>query len=128
MVDEDTPIQLIGDALIRGGTDYSRLLNVNVSIAIVLGEKKVPLREIAKIGVGSIVELDRMVGEPVELHVNDEPLASGEIVAVEGHYGLRILSIYGLEDEDDDDFPPAEEEEPVTPPPFGSLGQAAFVE
>lgn len=89
-------IQLIGDALVRGDSDYSRLLNVHATLSIRLGEKQVTLKEISKIGVGSIVELDRMLGEPVDLYVNDEPFAEGEIVIVNDRYGMRVIGIRGL--------------------------------
>jgi flagellar motor switch protein FliN len=122
MAEPENIIKLIGDALVRGDADYSRLLNVHANISIVLGQKKVTLREISKIGVGSIVELDRMLGEPVDLYVNDEPFAEGEIVVVNDRYGLRIIAIHGV------DTPEEEVPAPVSPSAAATLFGAATPE
>lgn len=53
--------------------------------------------EILKLGTGSIVELDRAVGHPVDLLVNDRPIARGEIVAVDESFALRITELLALE-------------------------------
>jgi len=46
-----------------------------------------------KLGVGSVVELDRSVNDPVTLIVNHKPVAKGEVVMVDGNYGIRILEV-----------------------------------
>lgn len=52
-----------------------------------------PIAELLKLGTGSIVELDRPVTSPVDLLVNDRPIARGEIVAIEENFGLRITEL-----------------------------------
>lgn len=53
--------------------------------------------EILKLGTGSIVELDRAANAPVELLVNNKPIARGEIVAVDESFGLRITELFSLQ-------------------------------
>lgn len=73
--------------------NIERLLDVEMDIVVRFGVTEVPLREIAKIGIGSMIELNRTVDEPVDLLVNGYQLARGEVVVVDGYYGVRIIEI-----------------------------------
>ncbi|MGA7284535.1 MAG: flagellar motor switch protein FliN [Candidatus Cybelea sp.] len=66
-------------------------------LTVELGSAKMSVAEILKLGTGSIVELDRAVGHPVDLLVNDRPIARGEIVAVDESFALRITELLALE-------------------------------
>jgi flagellar motor switch protein FliN len=67
--------------------------NIPVNISVELGRSSISLKEIFELTEGSIVELDRLVGEPLDLVVNGEIVAKGEVVAVDSNFGLRIKSI-----------------------------------
>ena len=69
------------------------LLDIQLPVAIRFGETEMTLEEIVKLGVGSVIELNSGIDQPVELVVNDTPLARGEIVTVDGFYGIRITEI-----------------------------------
>ncbi len=69
------------------------LLDVDLPVSISFGKTQLPLREVIKLTTGSIVELNRGVGDPVEVLVNQSLVARGEVVVVEGNYGVRILEI-----------------------------------
>ena len=69
------------------------LLRVELPVSISFGKKSLPLREVLKLTTGSIVELDRDVDEPVDILVNQCLIARGEVVVVEGNYGVRIREI-----------------------------------
>jgi flagellar motor switch protein FliN len=69
------------------------LLKVELPVSISFGKKSLPLREVLKLTTGSIVELDREVDEPVDILVNHCLIARGEVVVVEGNYGVRIREI-----------------------------------
>jgi flagellar motor switch protein FliN/FliY len=69
------------------------LLDVDLPVSISFGKTRLPMNEVIKLTTGSIVELDRGVNEPVEVLVNDCLIARGEVVVVEGNYGVRILEI-----------------------------------
>lgn len=69
------------------------LMHVPLRLTVELGACRMPVAEVLKLGTGSIVELDRAVSHPVDLLVNDRPIARGEIVAVEESFGLRITEL-----------------------------------
>jgi len=69
------------------------LLDVNLPVSISFGKTRLPMREVLKLTTGSIVELDRDVNDPVEVLVNQHLIARGEVVVVEGNYGVKIQEI-----------------------------------
>ena len=69
------------------------LLDVPLQVTIELGRTKMTIRELLKLGEGSIVELPTAAGEPLEVLVNQKPIAKGEVVVVNEKYGIRLLSI-----------------------------------
>ena len=66
---------------------------IPVKIAVELGRSNISLKEVYELSEGSIVELNRLVGEPLDLVVNGQIIGHGEVVAVDNNYGLRITSI-----------------------------------
>jgi len=74
------------------------LLDVDLPVSISFGKTQLPLRDVIKLTTGSIVELNRGVGDPVEVLVNQRLIARGEVVVVEGNYGVRILEIASRQD------------------------------
>jgi flagellar motor switch protein FliN/FliY len=73
--------------------NIDRLLDVEMNVTVRFGSTQVPLRDVANFGVGSMIELDRTVDEPVELLVNNAPFARGEVVVVDGYYGVRVSEL-----------------------------------
>ena len=69
------------------------LMGVKLPIRVLLGRTQLPLRDIAQLGNGAVVELDCSPDDPVEIIVNDRVIALGEVVVVEGNYGVRITKI-----------------------------------
>jgi flagellar motor switch protein FliN/FliY len=69
------------------------LMNVSLTITAELGTCKMLVEDILKLGTGSIVELDRLAGGPVDLLVNDRLVARGEVVAVDENFGVRITEL-----------------------------------
>ena len=69
------------------------IMDVEVPISVRFGKKQMALDEILKLGQGSVIELDRMADDPVELLVNQKLLATGEVVVVDGRYAIRITEI-----------------------------------
>jgi Flagellar motor switch/type III secretory pathway protein len=74
-------------------TNLALLMDVQLPVSIRFGETEMLLEDIVKLGVGSIIELNCGVDEPVELIVNGKSLARGEVVTVDGFYGVRITEI-----------------------------------
>jgi flagellar motor switch protein FliN len=69
------------------------LLDVELPIIVCFGQTEMQLKDVLKLGVGSVIELDRSVNDPVTLVVNQKPIARGEVVMVDGNYGVRILEV-----------------------------------
>jgi flagellar motor switch protein FliN/FliY len=74
------------------------LLDVPLNITIELGRTRLSIRKILELGPGSIIELDRLAGEPVDLLVNDKVVARGEVVVVDEYFGIRVLSLISPEE------------------------------
>lgn len=73
--------------------NFAVLMDVQLPVAIRFGETEMILEEIVKLGVGSVIELNSGIDQPVELVVNNRILARGEVVTVDGFYGIRITEI-----------------------------------
>jgi len=73
--------------------NIDRLLDVEMNVTVRFGSTDLPLNEVANFGSGSIIELNRTVDQPVELLVNNYPFARGEVVVIDGYYGVRITDI-----------------------------------
>jgi len=69
------------------------LMDVELPVSVLFGRAQVQLQDVLKLSTGSIVELDRTIAEPVEIIVNNCVIARGEVVVVEGNYGVRIEEI-----------------------------------
>jgi flagellar motor switch protein FliN/FliY len=69
------------------------LLDVELPVSISFGRAQLPLKDVIKLTTGSIVELNRALSEPVEVIVNNCVIARGEVVVVEGNYGIRIKQV-----------------------------------
>lgn len=69
------------------------ILDVPLEISVVLGRTKKTIKEILELGTGSLVELERMTEEPVEILVNGKKVALGEVVVIDENFGVRITSI-----------------------------------
>ena len=74
------------------------LLDVELPVSISFGKTEIPMKDVLKLTTGSIVELNRGVSEPVEVLVNHCLIARGEVVVVEGNYGVRIQQIISRQD------------------------------
>jgi flagellar motor switch protein FliN/FliY len=83
-------IDRLGEENSTAGMD---ILDVELPIAVSIGSTQLPLREILKLTTGSIVELDRLITDPVDILVNKCIIARGEVVVIEGNYGVRILQV-----------------------------------
>jgi flagellar motor switch protein FliN len=84
----------IAAAPVSGGSKtFELLLDVELPVSISFGRAQVPLKDVLKLTTGSIVELNRSIAEPVEVIVNNCVIARGEVVVVEGNFGVRIHEV-----------------------------------
>jgi flagellar motor switch protein FliN len=73
--------------------NIERLLGMELEVVVRFGTTNLPLREVVRLGPGMMIELNRAVDEPVELLVNGRSMARGEVVVIDGYYGVRITEI-----------------------------------
>jgi flagellar motor switch protein FliN/FliY len=80
---------------VTGSTEVplSLLLDLNLPISIELGRTNMAVQEILRLGRGSVVQLDRMADEPIDIYVGDRHFAEGEVVILGEHFGVRITRI-----------------------------------
>lgn len=77
----------------KSAADLEAVFDVPVRISVVLGRTKMPISNLLKMDVGSVVELDRQVGEAIDIYVNERLVARGEIVLVEERLGVTMTEI-----------------------------------
>jgi len=75
--------------------DLARLHAVPVELAVEIGRTQMTIGDTLGLGPGSIITLNRMAGEPVDLLVNGRPIARGEVVVIDEEFGLRVTEVVG---------------------------------
>jgi flagellar motor switch protein FliN/FliY len=73
-----------------GIPSFDILLDVPLRVTVELGRTRMPVKDVLALQHGSVIELDRMAGEPVDVLVNDRLIARGEVVVIEDRFGIRI--------------------------------------
>ena len=69
------------------------LMDVTINVTVELGRARLSIREILSLGEGSIIELQKLAGEPVDLLVNGKLIAKGEVVVIDENFGVRVTDI-----------------------------------
>jgi len=76
-----------------GGNDLNMILDIPVQLTVELGRTRIPIKHILQLAQGSVVELDAMAGEPMDVLVNGFLIAQGEVVVVNDKFGIRLTDI-----------------------------------
>jgi flagellar motor switch protein FliN len=69
------------------------LLDMSLPVIIEIGRAHMTIQDVLQLGAGSVIPLDRMVGEPVDIYVSDRRLAQGEVVVVGDHFAVRVTRV-----------------------------------
>jgi flagellar motor switch protein FliN/FliY len=77
----------------RTAADLEQMFDVPVTVSAVLGNSHMPVEQVMRLGPGSVVELDRRVGEAIDIYVNDRLVARGEVVLIEDKLGVTMTEI-----------------------------------
>ncbi len=75
------------------GNDINMILDIPVQLTVELGRTRIPIKNILQLAQGSVVELDAMAGEPMDVLVNGYLIAQGEVVVVNDKFGIRLTDI-----------------------------------
>ncbi len=92
----DTPrpfSSMAGGGIDSTSNDINMVLDIPVQLSVELGRTKVPIKHILQLGQGSVVELDAMAGEPMDVLVNGYLIAQGEVVVVNDKFGIRLTDV-----------------------------------
>ena len=82
-----------GDPVNRGAADLEAVFDVPVQVSAVLGRSRMDIGELLRLGPGTVLELDRKVGEAIDIYVNNRLVARGEVVLVEDKLGVTMTEI-----------------------------------
>lgn len=86
----------------ESATDYNEqlrdrnlhmILDIPLKVSVELGRTKMPVRDLVNLAQGSVIELSKLAGEPLEVYVNDKMIARGEAVVVNEKFGVRLTDI-----------------------------------
>ena len=92
------PPEYVGDGEEKSATDLAPVFDVPVSISAVLGKAQMSVAQLLKLAQGSVLELDRKVGEAIDIYVNTRLVARGEVVIVDERLGVTMTEIIKSED------------------------------
>lgn len=99
---EEEPVQRAAPAARgRQRNRLAALYDLTLPVSIELGRTEMLIEDILKIGRGSVIELDRLAGEPIDIFVGDRIFAEGEVVVVDEHFGVRVTRVLDTSFEDD---------------------------
>ena len=77
----------------KGSKNLDLLMDVMLQVVVELGRTRMPLRQVLDLQQGSVVELDRLAGEAVDVYVNERLIARGEVVVVDDKFGVRVTEL-----------------------------------
>ena len=86
-----------GESVGRSAADLEAVFDVPVQVSAVLGRSRMDVGQLLKLGPGTVLELDRKVGEAIDIYVNDRLVARGEVVLVEDKLGVTMTEIIKAE-------------------------------
>ena len=87
-----------GEGGAESAVQLELIQNVAVSVSVEVGRSMLRIRDLLRLGQGSVVELDRVAGEPLDVCVNNTVIARGEVVLVNERYGIRLTQVVDPED------------------------------
>jgi flagellar motor switch protein FliN len=85
--------ELSEDKTVTPARDLEFLLDIPLVISVELGRTKMLINDLLQLGQGSVIELEKLAGEPMEIYVNNRLIARGEVVVVNEKFGVRLTDI-----------------------------------
>jgi flagellar motor switch protein FliN len=99
----ETSPELISSLKGAGQATLEMLMDVTLQLAVELGRTRMSVRQVLDLQKGSVVELNRNAGDPVDVFVNDHLIARGEVVVVDDKFGIRITELVSQDKENGED-------------------------
>jgi len=87
-----------GAAQKQGGQTLDFILDVTLQVTVEVGRARMTIQDLLQLGQGSVVELEKLAGEPLDIYINGKAVARGEAVIVNEKFGVRLTDIISPED------------------------------
>src|SRR5690348_7964157 len=97
-IEPDASVKSLVPATTANARNLELLLDVEMPVSISFGRAHLSLKDVFKLTIGSMVELNRAISEPVEVIVNNSVVALGEVVVIDGNFGVRITQVMSKQD------------------------------
>jgi len=92
-MDKDGAKEIKQDGDVRQSPNLDFILDIPLEISVELGRTKIPISDLLQLGQGSVIELAKMTGEPLEILVNQRLVARGEVVVINDKFGVRLTDV-----------------------------------
>ena len=92
-MEKDNVKEIKQDGDVRQSPNLDFILDIPLEISVELGRTKIPISDLLQLGQGSVIELTKTTGEPLEILVNQKLVARGEVVVVNDKFGVRLTDI-----------------------------------
>ena len=89
----ETQMEKRDEAMINGKYDLDLILDIPLDVRVELGQVKMLINDLLQLGQGSIIELNKPVGEQLDIYISDKLIAKGEAVVVDEKFGIRVTDI-----------------------------------
>ncbi|HVX92236.1 MAG TPA: flagellar motor switch protein FliN [Xanthobacteraceae bacterium] len=94
---DEAPLAPENEGAVHGAADLEAVFDVPVQVSAILGRSRMEVGDLLKLGPGTVLELDRKVGEAIDIYVNNRLVARGEVVLVEDKLGVTMTEIIKAE-------------------------------
>lgn len=92
-----TPFEaLMASAQTDGEVPLAMLMDLTLPVSIELGRTSMTVQDILRLGRGSVIQLERLAGEPIDIYVGDRRFAEGEVVVLGEHFGVRVTRVLSI--------------------------------
>jgi flagellar motor switch protein FliN/FliY len=88
-----SPAPAASSSAAAGDANLDLILDVQVTLSLEVGRARIPIRNLLQLNQGSVVELERVAGEPLDVYVNGTLVAQGEVVVVNERFGVRLTEV-----------------------------------
>lgn len=87
-----------GEATSRSTADLGQILDIPITLSVEIGKARLSIRNLLQLNQGSVVELDRLAGEPLDVLINGTLVAHGEVVVINEKYGIRLTDVVSAQE------------------------------
>ena len=90
---EESVEESIEETIVQGERELDFILDIPLELSVELGKTKMLVNDLLQLGQGSIIELNKLAGEPLEVYINRKLIARGEVVVVNEKFGVRLTDV-----------------------------------